>query len=87
MVLPNTVGGWVKLTDLYANENLISILPDAFGMLSNLRIANLSSNRLGGLPDTVYGLTSLVELDLSHNHITVSYIRVRNSLVNKLKTH
>ncbi len=83
MVLPNTIGGWVKLTDLYANENLISLLPDAFGMLTNLQIAKLNSNRLGGLPETVYGLTSLTELDLSHNHITVSYSTLSTIYVTK----
>lgn len=55
MLLPNTINGWVKLTDLYVNENLLSSLPDSFGELSSLTIAKLNGNRLGGLPETVYG--------------------------------
>ncbi|KAJ8001698.1 hypothetical protein DPEC_G00172150 [Dallia pectoralis] len=60
-----------SVSDLYVFQNGIDTLsPDDFAGLGELRMLDLSQNKLTKVPDGVFGpLVSLQNLDLSNNHI------------------
>ena len=52
----------------YGRGIYLKFLPDSIGNLKNLRILDLSNNKLETLPDSIGNLTNLEELYLSNNY-------------------
>lgn len=56
------------LEELYLNNTLITNIT-GIGTLGNLTILQVADSYLAGLPDEVFFLTNLIELDISHNEL------------------
>lgn len=69
----NAIDSEVQSADMIRRLDLsgrsITVLPDEFGLLSDLVALNLSGNALETLPDTLETLTSLSNLDIRRNHL------------------
>ncbi|KAK6023164.1 leucine Rich repeat-containing domain protein, partial [Ostertagia ostertagi] len=80
--LPPTIGAFAVLKQLHLSENALSKkeqviqilfeaeLPHEIGMLKNLEILHVQSNKLSSLPDSMVGCTSLKTLNVSANSFT-----------------
>lgn len=68
--IPPRLGNVIALTELDFNSNLIDWLPNSLSKLTQLKVVNLSYNKLRELPPFVLSLPSLTELNLSVNSIT-----------------
>lgn len=62
---------YAELRDLYLGDNRITNIPENISLLKNLKILDLSANRLRQLPPTLGDnlSLSLTELNISHNKI------------------
>ena len=69
------------LSSLHLSRNKISELPSDFSRMVNLRLVDLSRNRLTTFLDPLTSLTALTTLDIGHNQIKVIPESIRN-LVN-----
>lgn len=71
----NAIDSEVRSADMIRRLDLsgrsITVLPDEFGLLSDLVALNLSGNDLKTLPDSLETLTSLSNLDIRRNHLKV----------------
>ena len=66
--VPSSVRLCSLLQNLYLNNNELLIPPsEQFAALNNLETLSLEYNQLTILPDTLWSLTSLTRLNLSHN--------------------
>jgi Leucine-rich repeat (LRR) protein len=69
--------GWrTTLCELDLSQNLLTTLPDEFGLLANLHRLSLVSNRIAVFPTVLFSLFRLQYLDLSANRINVLPPRV-----------
>ena len=69
----NTFIGLGNLQELYLSDNILdddSIEDDAFKGLEKLQILTLEDNDLKAVPNAVYSLTGLVELNMRRNKLT-----------------
>lgn len=67
--LPESIGEFNSLKELYLAENDIRMLPESFGNLKSLKRLSLSRNKLKTLPESIGNLTSLRTLYLDNNQL------------------
>ncbi len=67
--LPDAIGRFTALEELYLASNNLTELPASFTQLRALRKLDLSRNQLTQLPDAIGNLTKLEELYLQHNQL------------------
>lgn len=58
------------LRELHAGMNRLGVHTHSFRRLEELQVLVLASNKLVGVHSSLWGLTSLVRLDLGHNNLT-----------------
>jgi Leucine-rich repeat (LRR) protein len=68
--LPDSIGNFINLQQLYLNNNQLESVPDSIGNLINLQYLVLSSNKLKSVPDSIGNLINLVELHLGNNEFS-----------------
>ncbi|KAM8857070.1 leucine-rich repeat and calponin homology domain-containing protein 1 isoform 4-T4 [Synchiropus picturatus] len=68
-IIPSSIIRLQSLTSLNISRNQLSFLPSCLHELP-LRVLNASNNKLVNLPETIWKLHSLMELDVSCNEIT-----------------
>lgn len=68
--IPEIVFDLSQLEELNLSHNQITSLPDAIGRLSNLKLLELSGNKLVNFPETLKELIKLEWVNLSDNHLT-----------------
>ncbi|CAM9304736.1 unnamed protein product, partial [Choristocarpus tenellus] len=57
------------LQEFHANSNKLAYLPETIGVLSELRILHMKDNCLQTLPDGLFRLKNLEDLDLGYNSL------------------
>ena len=60
-----------NLQVLNFRQNMLSKLPDNFGLLTGLRALSLANNQIEELPLSIFLMTALTSLSLSHNKFNV----------------
>ena len=60
-----------NLEVLNFRQNMLTKLPDNFGLLTGLRALSLANNQIAELPLSVFLMTALTSLSLAHNHFNV----------------
>ncbi|WP_347070152.1 leucine-rich repeat domain-containing protein [Flavobacterium sp. WV_118_3] len=68
--LPESIGQFKNLRQLYLDNNQLTSLPDAIGDLPQLDLLTLRNNQLTSLPDTIGNLSTLTYIDLKNNQLT-----------------
>ena len=67
--MPKQIGQLFKLQEMHWNSGLTT-LPREISLLRNLRILDLSNNKIVSIPTEIAQLSSLYELNLSKNQLT-----------------
>ena len=65
--IPNSIGDFKTLTQLYVEHTEMATLPDSVGNLTAMETLHLKSNKLEALPDNIGNLTALRVLNLADN--------------------
>ncbi|ELT92244.1 hypothetical protein CAPTEDRAFT_174612, partial [Capitella teleta] len=69
--LPSSFVQLTCLQRLEISDNILAHLPKDIGNLSKLRVLNVSGNKLeGSLPESFGDISSVCEIDLSHNQLS-----------------
>jgi len=73
-ILPNEIGKLKNLEKLRISglvfATTLSKIPTTIGLLTNLKVLDLSNNRIESLPEEIGNLTKLSKLDLKNNQLT-----------------
>ncbi len=69
-IVPNSVGYFTRLRELFLNQTDLEKLPETIGNLSSLEVLTLHGNSLVELPASIGKLAHLTELDLSSNQFS-----------------
>jgi len=68
--LPASIGNFVLMRKLFADDNSLGSVPASIGALTNVTELNLGDNQLTSLPYEIGNLSSLTRLGLSGNALT-----------------
>ncbi|KAF8359920.1 hypothetical protein PRIPAC_94915, partial [Pristionchus pacificus] len=68
--LSTTIKHCANLTNLVLKDNCLTCLPEEIGLLTQLKLIDVSSNQLVSLPQSMKNLENLQSLDIAKNKIT-----------------
>merc|ERR1712198_437993 len=74
------------VSNIFAPNNFISLLPDTVAMFTNLSKLDLSHNRLTSLPDSLTNLVNMTHMILTDNLLTEDDLPKSMSMMTKLRT-